>query len=261
VCSAPSLGGASVDDGTVCLLFDDRKTPLEIEGVGTALGPTSLLLSDDAERGSVALLFATPPGSPVERRFAAHMYPSDNWRVSLHGSFVMSGTKYGPVDFRIQQSWRTNPPEGMPGGSDGGWQLLVFADRRGTRVRPASPDHDTEALFAPQRALPDMSGYRGDLFSDDSSDTAGGSANVTMLGQLSPSAHLDGAMAPTGQWLGDGTGTCAAIYLPATPDTPSSYRSAIRRALRDAHRDQCGWAALLPDLVTSLTSRTPPTNN
>jgi hypothetical protein len=104
-------GGASVEDGTVRLLFDDRATSLEIEGVDTSLGDTSLLLGDDAERGSVALLFATPPGSPVERGFAAHMYPSDNWRVSLHSSFVMGRTKYGPVDFRIEQSWRTYPPD------------------------------------------------------------------------------------------------------------------------------------------------------
>jgi hypothetical protein len=46
----------------------------------------------------------------------------------------MGPARYGPGEFRFQQGWKPYGADGVAAGPDGGWTVLMFADRRGVRV-------------------------------------------------------------------------------------------------------------------------------
>jgi hypothetical protein len=158
----------------------------------------SVLLIGDDTTGPGLALTATPPGaeSPTGK---AHGHASDNFRISLLGSFLMGKEEYGPGAFRFQDGWRTYPSDSNACGPDGGWELTMMADRRGTRRREiqgwVDGSAEAEAEFALQRYFAETFEFDGDLVDLDTTIAPGPSALMTTAGPTSNSGKLNGSFA------------------------------------------------------------------
>ena len=168
----------------------------------------------DATSGPVLALTALPPGK-VQPPSIAHAHASDNFRLSILGDFEMGREHYGPGEFRFQQGWRPYPSDNNSQGPEGGWQIVMFGDRRGARMRPVQIDDPSiEALVkSAHRVLAGAYGLTGDVISDDPHDTAGPSALISTLGPTSNSGKLNGSFEDSDRWLDVAPGTRASVTL------------------------------------------------
>jgi hypothetical protein len=170
----------------------------------------SVLLIGDDTTGPGLALTATPPGaeSPTGK---AHGHASDNFRISLLGSFLMGKEEYGPGAFRFQDGWRTYPSDSNACGPDGGWELTMMADRRGTRRREiqgwVDGSAEAEAEFALQRYFAETFEFDGDLVDLDTTIAPGPSALMTTAGPTSNGGKLNGSFADAESWLSVGDST------------------------------------------------------
>lgn len=165
---------------------------------------TNMLLVGDEEGGPAIALTSLAPG--VESvPGQSHGHASDNFRISLLGSFVMGREEYDPGAFRFQDGWRTYPSDSCSWGSEGGWEITMMADRRGTRRRqvqgwePGSPEAEAEIAF--QHYLATTFEFDGDLVDSDGSVACGPSALVTTMGRSENSGKLNGSFADSSTWL------------------------------------------------------------
>jgi hypothetical protein len=163
-------------------------TPVSITAVvmGDELcGPVLLFIGLD---GGV-----TPPDAP------AHLHATDNWRMSLRGVLAMGRDRYAAGEFRFQQGWKPYASDNFAVGPDGGWTVLVFADRRGMRVRPVKKEGP--ALDAGSRRFGAWLGIvAGDMVSEDPADGAGDSALVTTLDRFKRGSKIDHSFSRADEW-------------------------------------------------------------
>src|SRR5205823_252902 len=78
----------------------------------------------------------------------AHGHDSDSWRMSLLGESHMGTATYGPGEFRFQQGGKPYGKDDFAAGPNGGYHLVMFADRRGFRTRPVKKE--LEPIIKPQ---------------------------------------------------------------------------------------------------------------
>jgi hypothetical protein len=174
-----------------------------------------LLIGDDTSGPGLALT-ATAPGaeSPTGK---AHGHASDNFRISLRGSFLMGKEEYGPGAFRFQDGWRTYPSDNNACGPDGGWELTMMADRRGTRRREiqgwVAGSAEAEAEFALQRYFAETFEFDGDLVDADGTVSPGPSALLTTAGPTSNSGKLNGSFADADSWTSVSDSTRALVSV------------------------------------------------
>src|SRR5260370_25666960 len=113
---------------------------------GGLVFPAGFEFLGDPERGPVIRMMAMPPGLSTDgedgKSAPPHGHASDNFRIALRGALRMGARSYGSGEFRLQQGWKPYGPDTVAEGPDGGWEMLMFADRRGMRMRPtrARPD-------------------------------------------------------------------------------------------------------------------------
>lgn len=160
---------------------------------------------------------AVPPGMHIATG-PAHAHASDNFRISLLGELTMGKDRYGPGAFRFQEGWRTYPNDNNSCGPDGGWEIVMMADRRGTRGRIAGAEDEVDdVLKAAAQSIAQMFGINGDIMSDDPKDGSGPSALATTLGPTTNSGKLNGSFAEADAWAEIGAGTRAAVSLLGEP--------------------------------------------
>ncbi|HVW32135.1 MAG TPA: hypothetical protein VHL53_06315 [Acidimicrobiia bacterium] len=179
----------------------------------TPMHATAITLGDD-EAGPVLIFLrlapgVTPPDAP------AHGHASDNWRISLLGSLPMGREAYGPGEFRIQEGWKPYASDNYALGPDGGWSALLFADRRGVRMRHVKAQ-ETE-LTESNRHLAEWLGIKGDLVSDSPDDAPGPSRLVTSLDDARRAAHINSSFAEADGWLPVGADSRFAAALMGDP--------------------------------------------
>jgi hypothetical protein len=177
---------------------------------------TTILLVGDEENGPGIALTSLDPG--VESLPGkAHGHASDNFRISLLGSFVMGRERYEPGAFRFQDGWRVYPSDSSSSGADGGWEITMMADRRGTRRRqvqgwvPGSPE--AEAEVALQQYFATTFEFDGDLVDSDGSVACGPSALVTTIGPTGNSGKLNGSFADSDMWPAVTSSTRAVVSV------------------------------------------------
>jgi len=177
---------------------------------------TNMLLIGDEESGPVIALTSLAPG--VESAPGkSHGHASDNFRISLLGSFVMGREQYDPGAFRFQDGWRVYPSDSCSWGAEGGWEITMMADRRGTRRRqvqgwvPGSPEADAEIAF--QKYLASTFEFDGDLVDADGSVASGPSALVTTIGRTENSGKLNGSFAESDTWPAVTASTRAVVSI------------------------------------------------
>jgi hypothetical protein len=204
-------GPTRVTDGYVEL---DFRRP---GGWPAQFGDMALTVVDlgEEERGPQIALTALSPGlsSPGAE---AHAHASDNFRVSVLGSLEMGRERYGPGEFRFQHGWKAYPSDNASHGPDGGWEILVMADRRGTRGRPVGPGApDIEAKNAYAAQILEV--VAGDMVSDDPADSSGPSALASTLGPAANSGKLNGSFAEHDTWPTLDAATTATVTLMGDP--------------------------------------------
>lgn len=175
----------------------------------TPISSTALLMGD--EETGPALLFLrlkpgiTPPNAP------AHGHASDTWRMSLLGTLPMGPDSYDAGEFRFQQGWKPYATDNYAHGPEGGWTALLFADRRGMRVRHVGAKDEVPTPL--DLALAEWLGIKGDLTSDDPATAPGPSILATTLDETRTGARINGSFLDRSGWTELPVGRLAAASI------------------------------------------------
>lgn len=130
--------GPAACDGHVDMSF---RTPDDWDDYRGSVGTPSgskirAVLFGDADVGPMAILNSIPPTTVPLERGPAHSHDSDNWRTSILGTSSMGNERYGPGEFRLQEGGAPYGGDDVAWGPDGGYSIVMFADRRGFPARP-----------------------------------------------------------------------------------------------------------------------------
>lgn len=168
--------------------------------------PLAATLLGDAECGPALFFTATPPGTAVDPpKGSSHSHASDHWRVPVLGETTVGREIFGPGEFFFQRGWIPYPIHNNAQGPDGGWEILLLADRRGCAARLVSngntaQDRQMASMMRTAEAVIGAAfGISGDTFSDDPADAPGPSAVVTTLGAMT-SGRLRGSFQDSAAW-------------------------------------------------------------
>jgi hypothetical protein len=173
--------------GHVDLSFEDRTGWTENMGA-TVLG---ILMGDDDCGPFVALSYVEPMSEQMPLSFA-HAHASDNWRISVRGTTNMGRDAYEQGQFRFHDGGVPYASDNFAWGPDGGYGVIMFADRRGFPIRPVKAELAEKMMPAQEVA--------GRAMGIDVQDPCPGApAIVTTLGRT-VHAHLDGGFDTSEQW-------------------------------------------------------------
>jgi hypothetical protein len=130
----------------------------------------------------------------------SHGHASDNFRIALRGVLKMGPRHYGPGEFRLQQGWKPYGSDTVAEGPEGGWEILMFADRRGMRMRPVrSRPGDPVPYLDVEKNVAEWMNYRSDWFGDDPGATCPASQLASTLG-TPVGGGISGSFADTRNW-------------------------------------------------------------
>jgi hypothetical protein len=174
-------------DGHVDLDFADRTGWTENMGA-TIL---SIMIGDDRCGPFVALSYVEPTSTQMPLSFA-HAHASDNWRISVRGTTNMGRDAYEQGQFRFHDGGVPYASDNFAWGPDGGYGIIMFADRRGFPIKPV------KAELAEQMTQPQIDAGRA-MGIDVQDPCPGAPAIVTTLGPTER-AHLDGGFDTSGHW-------------------------------------------------------------
>ncbi len=118
-------------DGNIDLDFR-RPESWRRTGDGHGLG---VMLGDD-EAGPFVYLSSYPPQDEMMPTAFAHAHASDNWRITVRGTTNMGKDAYTDGQFRFQDGGVPYASDNFAWGPDGGFGLIMFADRRGFAINP-----------------------------------------------------------------------------------------------------------------------------
>jgi len=177
----------TASDGHVDINFADREGWAENMGA-TILG---IMMGDDQRGPFVALSYVEPTDEQMPLSFA-HAHASDNWRISVRGTTNMGRDAYAQGQFRFHDGGVPYASDNFAWGPDGGYGIIMFADRRGFPIRPVKAELAEQMMPAQEVA--------GRAMGIDVLDPCPGApAIMTTLGPTSR-AHLDGGFDTSDQW-------------------------------------------------------------
>ncbi len=123
-------------------------------------GKDLALLLGDPECGPLIELTSRPPEPEEMPRAPAHGHASDNWRITIQGTTNMGTYAYGPGQFRFQDGGVPYAGDNLAWGPEGGFGIIMFADRRGSPIRFVERDHPfQEGADQGARAFADAYGF------------------------------------------------------------------------------------------------------
>src|SRR6266508_853504 len=177
---------ASVD-GHVDASFTDRS------GWSESMGATVLpiMVGDDRCGPFVVLSYVEPSDEQMPLSFA-HAHASDNWRISVRGTTNMGRDTYEQGQFRFHDGGVPYASDNFAWGSDGGFGIIMFADRRGFAIRPVKAE-------IAERVTPEQEAAGAALGIDMRDPCPGAPAIATTMG-LTTRAHLDGGFDTSKEW-------------------------------------------------------------
>lgn len=194
------IGIAGLEGGGDARTLSFRRPPLSDQS-----GRPVLIGIGDPVAGPLVGLFYDAPSSPEQLAgppdlTPAHSHPCDNFRVVMKGELWVGKERYHHGEFRLQ---RTGTPYGRDGDAphvDGNWRIIMFADRRGHRVRPTNrklrAEASTPEAFAATRER------LGDLLPEILPDEDDGVEGLvsTIDKAFSSLGHVDASFAEAEQW-------------------------------------------------------------
>jgi hypothetical protein len=174
-------------DGHVDIDFSDRAG--WSENMGAIILP--IMMGDEECGPFVALSYVEPTDEQMPLSFA-HAHASDNWRISVRGTTNMGRDAYEQGQFRFHDGGVPYASDNFAWGPDGGYGIIMFADRRGFPIRPV------KAELAEQMMEPQIEAGRA-MGIDVQDPCPGAPAIITTLGPTDR-AHLDGGFDTSEQW-------------------------------------------------------------
>ena len=174
-------------DGHIDLSYRDRS------GWSEELGATVLaLMVGDEHCGPFVVLSATEPSAEQLPLSFAHAHASDNWRISVRGTTNMGHDAYGQGQFRFHDGGGPYASDNFAWGPDGGYGIIMFADRRGFAIRPVKAE-------IAEKVVPEQAAAGAFLGIDLQDPCPGAPAIVTTLGPTAR-GHLDGGFDRSDAW-------------------------------------------------------------
>ena len=157
-------------------------------------GKDLALLLGDPECGPLIELTSRPPEPEEMPRAPAHGHASDNWRITIQGTTNMGRYAYGPGQFRFQDGGVPYAGDNLAWGPEGGFGIIMFADRRGSPIRFVEEDHPfQEGADQGARAFADAYGF------ELCDPCPGAPAIRTTLGETTH-GHLDTGFGDSDSW-------------------------------------------------------------
>lgn len=191
-------------DGHVDLTYTNR------DGWFDDMGATILpiMFGDDRCGPFLVLSYVAPSEEQMPLSFA-HSHPSDNWRISVRGTTNMGRDTYEQGQFRFHDGGVPYASDNFAWGPDGGYGIIMFADRRGFAICPVKAE--IAEKLAPQQAAAGAG-----LGIDMQDPCPGAPAIATTLGPT-VRAHLDGGFDTADRWQAIGAGVRMAVGRAGEP--------------------------------------------
>ena len=174
-------------DGHVDVTYSDRT------GWSENLGATILpiMVGDDHCGPFIVLSYVAPTEEQMPLSFA-HAHASDNWRISVRGTTNMGRDAYEQGQFRFHDGGVPYASDNFAWGPDGGYGIIMFADRRGFAIRPVKAE-------IAERVTPEQEAGGAALGIDMRDPCPGAPAIATTMGPTTR-AHLDGGFDASEEW-------------------------------------------------------------
>lgn len=191
-------------DGHVDVNYEDR------DGWSQDLGATILpiLLGDEHCGPFVVLSHVEPCDEQMPLSFA-HAHASDNWRISVRGTTNMGRDTYEQGQFRFHDGGVPYASDNFAWGPDGGYGVIMFADRRGFAIRPVKAE-------IAEKVVPGQEAAGTALGIDMQDPCPGAPAIATTMGRTER-AHLDGGFDRSDEWDEVVSGVRMAVGLAGEP--------------------------------------------
>lgn len=174
-------------DGHVDASFTDRT------GWSQDMGATILgILAGDDRCGPFIVLSHVEPTEEQMPLSFAHAHASDNWRISVRGTTNMGRDAYHQGQFRFHDGGVPYASDNFAWGPDGGYGIIMFADRRGFAIRPVKAE-------IAERITPQQQAAGAFLGIDMQDPCPGAPAIATTMGPTTR-AHLDGGFDASDGW-------------------------------------------------------------
>jgi hypothetical protein len=175
-------------DGHVDATYTDRTGWAEDLGA-TILG---IMVGDDRCGPFIVLSYVEPTEEQMPLSFA-HAHASDNWRISVRGTTNMGRDTYEQGQFRFHDGGVPYASDNFAWGPDGGYGIIMFADRRGFAIRPVKAE-------IAERVTPQQEAAGAFLGIDMRDPCPGAPAIATTMGPTTRS-HLDGGFDASDEWV------------------------------------------------------------
>jgi hypothetical protein len=174
-------------DGHVDLSFADRTGWSKDMGAEVL----AILAGDDRSGPFIVLSYTEPTETQMPLSFA-HAHASDNWRISVRGTTNMGHDAYEQGQWRFHDGGVPYASDNFAWGPEGGFGIIMFADRRGFAIRPVKA-----ALAA--KIVPEQEAAGAFLGIDVKNPCPGAPAIATTMGPTER-AHLDGGFDQSEAW-------------------------------------------------------------
>jgi hypothetical protein len=174
-------------EGHVDASYTDRTGWSEDMGA-TILG---IMVGDDRCGPFIVLSYVEPSKEQMPLSFA-HAHASDNWRISVRGTTNMGRDTYEQGQFRFHDGGMPYASDNFAWGPDGGYGIIMFADRRGFAIRPVKAE-------IAERITPQQQAAGAFLGIEMRDPCPGAPAIATTVGPTTQS-HLDGGFDASDEW-------------------------------------------------------------
>lgn len=168
----------------------------------------ALMVGDEHCGPFIVLSYVAPSHEQVPQSFA-HAHASDNWRISVRGTTNMGRDAYGQGQFRFHDGGVPYPSDNFAWGPDGGFGVIMFADRRGFAIRPVKAEI-AEKVVPEQQAA-------GALLAIDMQDPCPGAPAIATTMGTTTRAHLDGGFDSSEDWDEIAPGVRMAVGIAGEP--------------------------------------------
>jgi len=174
-------------DGHVDATYADRTG--WSEDMGASILP--IMVGDDHCGPFIVLSYVAPMDEQMPLSFA-HAHASDNWRISVRGTTNMGHDTYEQGQFRFHDGGVPYASDNFAWGPEGGYGIIMFADRRGFAIRPVKAE--IAAKITPQQEA------GGALLGIDMRDPCPGAPAIATTMGPTVRAHLDGGFDTSDEW-------------------------------------------------------------
>jgi len=191
-------------DGHVDLSYRDRS------GWSASMGATILpIMVGDDHCGPFLVLSHVEPSEEQMPLSFSHSHASDNWRISVRGTTNMGRDAYEQGQFRFHDGGVPYASDNFAWGPDGGYGMIMFADRRGFAIKPVKASIAAEV--GPQQAA------AGSQLGIDMQDPCPGAPAIATTMGPTMRAHLDCGFDTSDSWDEITPGVRMAVGLAGEP--------------------------------------------